>query len=69
MDGSLNRISVIRNPRKSDSDSIIGLTMRVGRAITGNAAMIYDLLFSPAFHDMSILVVGELGSGKTTIVR
>jgi stage III sporulation protein SpoIIIAA len=69
MDGSLNRISVIRNPRKSDSDSIIGLTMRVGRAITGNAAMIYDLLFSPAFHDMSILVVGEPGSGKTTIVR
>jgi stage III sporulation protein SpoIIIAA len=31
--------------------------------------MVYDLLFSPAFRDMSILVVGEPGSGKTTIVR
>lgn len=67
MDGSLNRISVIRNPKKCDS--IIGLTMRVGRAITGNATMIYDLLFSPAFREKSILVVGEPGSGKTTIVR
>ena len=43
--------------------------MWVGHAITGNAAMVYDLLFSPAFHERSILVVGEPGSGKTTIVR
>jgi hypothetical protein len=53
----LHRISAVRN-RETE---IIGLTMRVGRHVSGNATMIADLLFA----DMpeSILFLGEPGSG------
>lgn len=59
----LHHISAVRN-RKSD---IIGLAMRVGRHIMGNADVVLDLLFSDPTK--SILFVGEAGSGKTTILR
>ncbi len=62
LEAQLHRISAIRNR----SGDIIGLTMRVGRHVGGNAAMIKDLLFH---EDASILFLGEPGSGKTTIVR
>jgi stage III sporulation protein SpoIIIAA len=63
LEQQLHRISAIRN-RKSD---IIGLTMRVGRHVNGNATMIADLLFESSAR--CILFMGEPGSGKTTVVR
>jgi stage III sporulation protein SpoIIIAA len=62
LEAQLHRISAIRNR----AQSIIGLTMRVGRHVSGNAHMISDLLFQDG---VSILFLGEPGSGKTTIVR
>ena len=57
INGQLHRISCIRN----NSNGMIGLTIRVGRHIEGNSAMIRDLLEE---SDKSILLLGEPGSGK-----
>ncbi|CAH9123906.1 unnamed protein product [Cuscuta epithymum] len=61
IEGSLHRVSSIKN-RKGE---IIGLTCRVGRAVSGQIDMVRDLL---EFGE-SILFVGRPGVGKTTVMR
>jgi stage III sporulation protein SpoIIIAA len=58
---TLHRISALRN-RKG---RVIGLTCRVGRAVTGTIAIIHDLVES----GQSMLLLGRPGVGKTTMLR
>lgn len=58
---TLHRISAIRNR----SGLIIGLTLRVGRAIYGTIGTIQDMVES----GKSILLLGRPGVGKTTMLR
>jgi stage III sporulation protein SpoIIIAA len=61
IEGTLHRISAIRNR----SGKIVGLTCRVGRAVTGHVEMIEDMLTG----NESILFLGRPGVGKTTVIR
>jgi len=58
----LHRVSGMRNL----SGDIIGVTMRVGRYVVGNADMVSDILFGGT---RNVLFLGERGTGKTTIQR
>src|SRR5215213_5143441 len=58
---TLHRISCIRNRR----GKVVGLTLRVGRAIYGTIRVIEDLVLS----GKSILFLGKPGVGKTTMLR
>jgi stage III sporulation protein SpoIIIAA len=58
---TLHRISAIRNRK----DKIIGLTLRVGRAVFGTIKIIEDLIESGE----SVLIMGRPGVGKTTMLR
>ncbi|XP_026454187.1 uncharacterized protein ycf45-like isoform X2 [Papaver somniferum] len=61
IEGTLHRISAIR----SRKGLIVGLTCRVGRAISGHIDMVHDLLQ----YGESILFLGRPGVGKTTVMR
>ena len=61
IDRALHRISCLRNR----SGKIIGLTCRVGRAISGTIKIIRDLVEA----NKSILFLGPPGVGKTTKLR
>ena len=58
---TLHRISAIRNR----GDNIIGLTLRVGRAVHGTVNIVKDLIMS----GNSVLLLGRPGVGKTTMLR
>lgn len=61
IEGTLHRISALRNRR----GHIIGLTLRVGRAVFGTVAPMLDLVE----RGRSILLLGPPGVGKTTRLR
>jgi len=58
---TLHRISAIRNRRSH----IVGLTLRVGRAVYGTVDIIQDIVES----GKSLLILGRPGVGKTTLLR
>jgi stage III sporulation protein SpoIIIAA len=58
---TLHRVSVIRNRQ----NRVVGLTLRVGRAIYGTIDMVKDLVGS----GLNILLLGRPGVGKTTKLR
>jgi len=58
---TLHRISAIRNRHAT----IVGLTLRVGRAVYGTVDIIQDIIES----GKSVLILGRPGVGKTTLLR
>ncbi len=61
MERTLHRISAIRNRL----GTIVGLTLRVGRAVYGTVDIIQDIIES----GKSVLILGRPGVGKTTLLR
>ena len=58
---TLHRISALRNR----NGKVVGLTVRVGRAVYGTVKIIEDLVLS----GKSVLLLGRPGVGKTTMLR
>eukprot|EP00736_Rhodelphis_marinus_P007721 Rmarinus@m.19151 len=63
LDKCLHRFSANRNRL----GKIIGLTIRVGRTVRGNGYFLTDIIHG--MENKSVLLLGEPGSGKTTIIR
>jgi stage III sporulation protein SpoIIIAA len=61
LERTLHRISAIRNRR----GGVVGLTLRVGRAVYGTIEIIQDIIES----GKSLLILGRPGVGKTTLLR
>jgi stage III sporulation protein SpoIIIAA len=61
LERTLHRISGIRN-RRGD---IVGLTVRIGRAVYGTIDIVQDIIES----GQSVLILGAPGVGKTTLLR
>ncbi len=61
IEGTLHRISALRNRR----GRVIGLTLRVGRAVMGTIDLIRDLVE----RGDNVLLLGKPGIGKTTKLR
>ena len=61
LERTLHRISAIRNRL----GTIVGLTLRVGRAVYGTIDIIEDIIES----GKSLLILGRPGIGKTTLLR
>jgi len=61
LEGTLHRVSAIRNR----AGAVVGLTLRVGRTVTGTAAPLTDLVA----RGESLLLLGRPGVGKTTRLR
>ncbi len=61
IEGTLHRIAAIRNR----TGHVIGLTLRVGRAVYGTIDLLRDLVES----SLSVLLLGRPGIGKTTKLR
>ncbi len=58
---TLHRISALRNRRTA----VVGLTLRVGRAVYGTVDIMQDIVES----GKSVLILGRPGVGKTTLLR
>lgn len=65
IDGQLHRISFL----KDKNTDVIGATLRVGRQIMGLGSIITDLLVGEKYAAKSILVLGSVASGKTSLLR
>src|SRR5512136_1875173 len=61
LERTLHRISCLRNRRTH----IVGLTLRVGRAVYGTVDIIQDIVEA----GRSLLILGRPGVGKTTLLR
>src|SRR5436305_859603 len=61
LERTLHRISGIRNRR----GEIVGLTVRIGRAVYGTIDIVRDIIES----GQSVLILGAPGVGKTTLLR